>query len=49
MKLGLLKALYIDELKKTYRYSEAESIFYIILEWVEKKIKRTLFLDLKLF
>ena len=47
MKLGLLKALYIDELKKIYRYSEAESIFYIILEWVEKKNKTHVILGLE--
>jgi release factor glutamine methyltransferase len=47
MKLGLLKALYIDELKKTYRYSEAESIFYIILEWVEKKNKTHVILGIE--
>lgn len=47
MKLGLLKALYIDELKKLYRYSEAESIFYIILEWVEKKNKTHVILGLE--
>ena len=47
MKLGLLKALYIDELKKIYRYSEAESIFYIILEWVEKKNRTHVILGLE--
>ncbi|MCH1473708.1 MAG: peptide chain release factor N(5)-glutamine methyltransferase [Bacteroidia bacterium] len=47
MKLGLLKALYIDELKKLYRYSEAESIFYVILEWVEKKNKTHVILGLE--
>ena len=47
MKLGLLKALYIDELKKIYPYSEAESIFYIILEWVEKKNKTHVILGLE--
>lgn len=44
MKLGLLKAFYVDELKKLYPYSEAESIFYIILNWLEKKIKPMFFL-----
>ena len=47
MKLGLLKALYIDEFKKIYRYSEAESIFYIILEWVEKKNRTHVILGLE--
>ena len=47
MKLGLLKAFYVDELKKLYRYSEAESIFYIILNWLEKKDKTHVFLGLE--
>jgi release factor glutamine methyltransferase len=46
MKLGLIKALYIDELKKLYRYSEAESIFYYVLNWVEKKNKTDVILGL---
>ena len=47
MKLGLLKAFYVDELKKLYRYSEAESIFYSILNWLEKKDKTHVFLGIE--
>ena len=39
MKLSLIKALYTDTLTKVYKRSEAENIFYILLEWLEKKSK----------
>ena len=47
MKLGLIKALYVDELKKMYNYAEAESIFYFVLNWVEKKNKTDVILGLE--
>lgn len=39
MKLSLLKALYTDTLTKVYSLSEAQNIFYIVLQWLEKKSK----------
>lgn len=39
MKLGLLKAYYTDSLTPLYSRSEAENIFYIVLEYLEKKSK----------
>lgn len=44
MQLGLLKALYIDQLTKLYSYSEAENLFYITLQWLEKKSKTAVIL-----
>ena len=39
MKLSTLKALYVDTLTGLYNRSEAENIFYIVIEWMEKKSK----------
>lgn len=39
MKHSLIKAVYLDTLSKVYNYAEAENIFYIVLQWLEKKSK----------
>ena len=44
MQLGLIKALYTDQLTKIYNYSEAENLFYITLQWLEKKSKTAVIL-----
>ncbi|MDG2455017.1 MAG: peptide chain release factor N(5)-glutamine methyltransferase [Bacteroidia bacterium] len=44
MQLGLIKALYTDQLTKVYNYSEAENLFYITLQWLEKKSKTAVIL-----
>lgn len=44
MQLGLIKALYTDQLIKIYNYSEAENLFYITLQWLEKKSKTAVLL-----
>jgi len=44
MQLGLIKALYMDQLTKLYNYSEAENLFYITLQWLEKKSKTAVLL-----
>lgn len=44
MQLGLIKALYIDQLTQLYSYSEAENLFYITLQWLEKKSKTAVIL-----
>jgi release factor glutamine methyltransferase len=44
MQLGLIKALYTDQLTKLYSYSEAENLFYITLQWLEKKSKTAVLL-----
>ncbi len=44
MQLGLIKALYTDQLIKLYSYSEAENLFYIALQWLEKKSKTAVLL-----
>lgn len=47
MKLSLLKALYTDSLKSLYCYSEAENIFYIIANWLEKRNKTDVLLGIE--
>ena len=49
MKLGLLKALYIDTLVPFYARSEAENIFYIVLEHLDKKSKIDVLLGAETF
>jgi hypothetical protein len=44
MQLGLIKALYTDQLTKVYNYGEAENLFYITLQWLEKKSKTAVIL-----
>lgn len=44
MQLGLIKALYTDQLTKIYNYNEAENLFYIALQWLEKKSKTSVLL-----
>ena len=44
MQLGLIKALYTDQLTKIYNYSESENLFYITLQWLEKKSKTAVLL-----
>lgn len=44
MQLGLIKALYTDQLTRIYSYSEAENLFYITLQWLEKKSKTAVLL-----
>jgi len=44
MQLGLIKALYTDQLIKIYSHSEAENLFYITLHWLEKKSKTAVLL-----
>ncbi len=49
MKLGLLKALYIDTLVPFYSRSEAENIFYIVLQHLDKKSKIDVLLGAETF
>ena len=44
MQLGLIKALYTDQLSKVYNYGEAENLFYITLQWLDKKSKTAVIL-----
>ena len=44
MQLGLIKALYTDQLTKVYNYGEAENLFYITLQWLENKSKTAVIL-----
>lgn len=44
MQLGLIKALYTDKLATLYSYSEAENLFYIALQWLEKKSRTAVLL-----
>lgn len=47
MKLSLIKALYIDELKEIYSYGESENIFYIAIQWLERRNKTDVILGLE--